>query len=64
MTRIEGMNAVANLVRSFCADDVKDWLAEACTAEAGQARRDGRTDESRDWMHFANDVAAVRNRGV
>lgn len=63
MTRMIAKQTVVELVRQFSADDVKDWLAEACTEAAGRAWRAGDPDAS-EWMAFANAVAAVRNLGV
>jgi hypothetical protein len=58
------METVENLVRNFSADDVKDWLAEACTVLAGEHRRAGNAADAANYMGVANDIAAVRNRGV
>jgi hypothetical protein len=61
MTRKEAMFAIERMVRDFCADDVKDWLAEVYTVRAGEERRAGNDDDASDFMALANDVAAIRN---
>jgi len=64
MNRNEAMKLIEAIVRDFSVDDTKDWLSEAATVLAGENRRAGNSDISREYMQVANDIAAVKNRGV
>lgn len=61
MTRNEARALVAQLATDFCVDDVKDWLADACS-ELASGYDD--PDTSRELYAAQADLRAVANRGV
>lgn len=61
MTRDDAKGSVLALVERFSADDVKDWLAEACET---QMHKEADAQIADAWLITALRLHAIANEGV